>query len=80
MQRNNINFYINKKLEEISKNNQLRKIFDVHRKSNNKITYNNKELISFSCNDYLSLSLNKDVINASKSLLINMELVQVHQD
>ena len=46
MQRNNINFYINKKLEEISKNNQLRKIFDVHRKSNNKITYNNKELIS----------------------------------
>ena len=67
MQSNKINSYINKKLKEISGNNQLRKIKDVHRKPKNHITVNGNNVISFSCNDYLGLSLNKRVINAAKS-------------
>ena len=57
MQSNKINSYVNKKLREISRNNQLRKIHDVQRKPKNKITINGKNAISFSCNDYLGLSL-----------------------
>ena len=56
MQSNKINSYVNKKLKEISRNNQLRKIHDVRRKRKNQITINGKNAISFSCNDYLSLS------------------------
>ena len=67
MQSNKINSFINKKLKEISRNNQLRKINDVHRKPKNNITINGKNVISFSCNDYLGLSLNKSVINAAKA-------------
>ena len=67
MQSNNINSFLNLKLKEISKNNQLRKVYEVHRKPKNKITIKGKSFISFSCNDYLSLSLNKSVINAAKT-------------
>ena len=67
MQSNKINSYINKKLKEISRNNQLRKIKDVHRKPKNNILIKGNNVISFSCNDYLSLSLNKSVINAATS-------------
>lgn len=67
MQSNKINSFINKKLKEISKNNQLRKINDVHRKPKNKILINGNNVISFSCNDYLSLSLNRSVINAARA-------------
>ncbi len=67
MQSNKIDSYINKKLKEISKKNQLRKISDVHRKPKNNITFKSNNIISFSCNDYLGLSLNKIVINAAKS-------------
>ena len=67
MQSNNINSFLNIKLKEISKNNQLRKVYDVHRKPKNKITIKDKSFISFSCNDYLSLSMNKSVINAAKT-------------
>ena len=66
MQSNKINSYINKKLKEISRNNQLRKIHDVQRKPKNHITINGKNAISFSCNDYLGLSLNRSVIKASE--------------
>jgi 8-amino-7-oxononanoate synthase len=65
MQSNNINIFIEKKLKEFSKKNQFRKIFNVRRFKSNVIDINNKKKISFSCNDYLSLSLNKEVINAS---------------
>ena len=65
MQSNNINIFIEKKLKEFSKKNQFRKIFNVRRFKRNVIDINNKKKISFSCNDYLSLSLNKEVINAS---------------
>ena len=67
MQSNKINSYINKKLKEISRNNQLRKIKDVHRKPKNNISIKGNNVISFSCNDYLSLSLNKSVIDAATS-------------
>ena len=67
MQSNKINSYVNKKLKEISRNNQLRKIHDVQRKPKNQITINGKNAISFSCNDYLGLSLNKSVIKASEA-------------
>ncbi len=66
MQSNKINSYVNKKLKEISKNNQLRKIHDVQRKPKNQITINGKNAISFSCNDYLGLSLNRSVIKAAE--------------
>jgi len=66
MQSNKINSYVNKKLKEISRNNQLRKIYDVQRKPKNQITINGKKAISFSCNDYLGLSLNRSVIKASE--------------
>ena len=39
MQSNKINSYVNKKLKEISRNNQLRKIHDVQRKPKNQITF-----------------------------------------
>ena len=67
MQSNKINSYINKKLKEISRNNQLRKIHDVQRKPKNQITINGKNAISFSCNDYLGLSLNRSVIKAAET-------------
>ena len=66
MQSNKINSYVNKKLKEISRNNQLRKIHDVQRKPKNQIDINGKNAISFSCNDYLSLSLNRSVIKAAE--------------
>ena len=66
MQSNKINSYVNKKLKEISRNNQLRKIHDVRRKRKNQITINGKNTISFSCNDYLGLSLNRSVIKAAE--------------
>ena len=67
MQSNKINSYINKKLKEISRNNQFRKIHDVQRKPKNQITINGKNAISFSCNDYLGLSLNRSVIKAAEA-------------
>ena len=56
MQSNKINSYVNKKLKEISRNKQFRKIHDVQRNPKNQITINDKNAISFSCNDYLGLS------------------------
>ena len=67
MQSNKINSYVNKKLKEISRNNQFRKIHDVQRKPKNQITINGKNAISFSCNDYLGLSLNRSVIKAAEA-------------
>ena len=67
MQSNKINSYINTKLKEISKNNQFREIDNVQRKPKNQITIKGKNAISFSCNDYLGLSLNRSVIKASEA-------------
>ena len=67
MQSNNINTFIEKKLKDFSKKNQLRKILNVKRFKSNVINVSNKKKISFSCNDYLALSLNKEVIKASIS-------------
>jgi len=63
MQNNNINKYIEKKLKEISKKEQIREIVNVERGINNNVFIKNRNIISFSCNDYLSLSLNKQVIH-----------------
>ena len=62
-----INFikYISNKLKEISKKNQFRHIETTERKKNNLVMRNNKEYISFSCNDYLSLSWHPKVIKAA---------------
>ncbi len=67
MQSNKINSYINTKLKEISKNNQFRKIDTIQRKPKNQITINGNNAISFSCNDYLSLSFNRSVIKAAET-------------
>ena len=69
MQSNKINSYINKKLKEISRKNQFRKINDVQRKPKNLITMNGKNVISFSCNDYLGLSLNRSVIKSAAAAI-----------
>ena len=66
MQSNKINSFINTKLKEISRNNQFRKIDDVQRKPKNQININGNNAISFSCNDYLGLSLNRSVIKAAE--------------
>ncbi len=57
--------YLKNKLKEISKKNQFRHIETTERKKNNLVMRNNKEYISFSCNDYLSLSWHPKVIKAA---------------
>ena len=59
------NNFITNKLKEISKKNQFRRIKTTERKRNNRVVRSFKKYISFSCNDYLSLSLHSKVINAS---------------
>ena len=59
--------FIKNKLKEISKKNQFREITTTYRKRNNIVEREKNKLVSFSCNDYLSLSLNKKVIEAAKT-------------
>ena len=59
-----ISLYKNK-LSEINKLSQTRKLVLTSRNNNSIVTRNEKTLISFSCNDYLGLSKNKEVIKAS---------------
>ena len=59
-----ISLYKNK-LSEINKLSQTRKLVLTSRNNNSIVTRNEKALISFSCNDYLGLSKNKEVIKAS---------------
>jgi len=54
----------NKKLSAITNKSQKRQIITTIRKNNSVIIRNNKSLISFSCNDYLGLSQNTEVIEA----------------
>ena len=54
-----------KKLSEINQLSQTRKLVLTDRKNNLIVNRDDKNLISFSCNDYLGLSKNKEVINAS---------------
>ena len=77
MQSNKINSFINKKLKEISRNNQFRKIYDVQRRAKNQITINGKNAISFSCNDYLGLSLNRSVIKSAEAVPSDIEEISV---
>ena len=53
-----------KKLSDIENLSQKRHIVNTIRKNNSFVTRNKKELISFSCNDYLGLSQNSEVIEA----------------
>ncbi|MBH88485.1 MAG: 8-amino-7-oxononanoate synthase [Pelagibacterales bacterium] len=53
------------KLSEINKLSQARNLVTTSRENNLKVTRNKKQLISFSCNDYLGLSKNKEVIKES---------------
>ena len=58
------NFYKNK-LKEIIKLDQKRELIDSFRSSHSKIIRNKKKLISFCCNDYLGLTQDNRVIEAS---------------
>ena len=53
-----------KKLSDIENLSQKRHIVNTIRKNNSFVTRNQKKLISFSCNDYLGLSQNSEVIEA----------------
>ena len=53
-----------KKLLDIENLSQKRDIVNTIRKNNSFVTRNKKKLISFSCNDYLGLSQNSEVIEA----------------
>jgi 8-amino-7-oxononanoate synthase len=53
-----------KKLLKITNQSQKRHIVTTIRKKDSVVTRNKKNLISFSCNDYLGLSQNKEVIEA----------------
>ena len=53
-----------KKLSDIENLSQKRHIVNTIRKNNSLVTRNKKKLISFSCNDYLGLSQNSEVIEA----------------
>jgi len=53
-----------KKLSDIENLSQKRHIVNTIRKNNSFVTRNKKKLISFSCNDYLGLSQNSEVIEA----------------
>ncbi len=61
----NYNKFIKTKLSEISKKNQFRILKVTKRKKNNYVIYNEKKLLSFACNDYLSLSTDKRLVKAS---------------
>jgi len=61
-----ISLYKNK-LSEINKLSQTRKLVLTNRNNNSIVKRDKKTLISFSCNDYLGLSKNKEVIKASIS-------------
>ena len=55
----------NKKLSEITSLSQNRQLISTKRQNNSIVIRNNKTLISFSCNDYLGLSQNAQVLEAS---------------
>ncbi len=55
----------NKKLSEITSLSQNRQLISTKRQNNSIVIRNNKALISFSCNDYLGLSQNAQVLEAS---------------
>ena len=55
----------NKKLSEIKSLSQKRQLISTKRQNNSVVIRNDKTLISFSCNDYLGLSQNAQVIEAS---------------
>jgi len=59
-----ISLYKNK-LSDISKLSQARNLVTTRRDNDLNVIRNKKQLISFSCNDYLGLSKNKEVINES---------------
>ncbi|MFV9875811.1 MAG: aminotransferase class I/II-fold pyridoxal phosphate-dependent enzyme [Rickettsiales endosymbiont of Dermacentor nuttalli] len=48
-------------IEKLKKVNNYRILDNVHRLSNHYVIYNNKKLLSFSCNDYLGLSYNPKI-------------------
>ena len=54
------------KLARLENQNLRRTLVDTIRSSNGKIRRNSKELLSFSCNDYLGLSHHPDIIKASQ--------------
>ena len=62
---NKIILFYKRKLQEISNLSQNRKMVLSDRYMDSIVIRNNKRLVSFSCNDYLGLTQNKKVINAS---------------
>ena len=62
----NYNKFINYKLKEIFNKNQFRQLKTTKRNKNSVI--NNKKILSFACNDYLSLSTDERLIKADLRL------------
>ena len=66
----NYNNFINFKLKEISYKNQFRQLKITKRGKKSFVENDNKKLLSFACNDYLSLStdqrLIKEALKATK--------------
>jgi len=58
----NYNKFINFKLKEIFNKNQFRQLKITKRKKNSYVENGKKRLLSFACNDYLSLSTDKRLI------------------
>ena len=65
----NYNKFINYKLKEIFHKNQFRQLKTTMRKKNSRVINNNKKLLSFACNDYLSLSTDERLIKAGSKAI-----------
>ena len=61
----NYNKFINYKLKEIAKKNQFRHLKITKRDSNSFVINDNRKLLSFACNDYISLSTDKRLMRAA---------------
>ena len=62
---NDVKHIFYNEIRKIKDTSQLRILNESYRSKDSKVLRNGKRLISFSCNDYLGLTQNKTLINAS---------------
>ena len=62
---NDVKHIFYNQIRKIKDTSQLRILNESYRSKDSKVLRNGKRLISFSCNDYLGLTQNKTLINAS---------------